>query len=304
MALGRGRVAHAQLITGPAGSGKGLFAEALACAQVCAQRGGAGQPCGECGPCRLVLAGEHPDLHWTPADGKLGIDEAREIGHAASLAAHSASCLIFVLEACERLTDLAAGALLKTLEEPAGPTLFLLLTEHPEQIEPTLRSRCLTIRLRPVAPTALADWLRAARPDLSPERCDALARRSRGLPGLALAAADAPADGAADADAAALRTASPAAAARAAIELAQRGVAPEAALELLRDAWLRQRGWAEAVPPVSRAGAEALAALAGGWSARTLAAAGQACLDAQEAAEMNVNATLNWQVLLERLRRL
>jgi hypothetical protein len=305
--VGRGRVAHAQIIAGPRGSGKGLFAETLARAQFCTALDRGGMPCGSCVPCRLAAAGTHPDLHWHAADGKLGIDEARDIGRAAALAPYEAECSVFVVEGCERLTGPAAGALLKTLEEPVGPVLFLLLTEHPDQVEATLRSRCVHVRLRPVAAPRIAAWLAEVRPDLSPERVREVATACRGLPGVALdLAADAGQDssGAGDAVVRALGASGAGPVARAAAELATGGASPERAFALLRDEWLAGRGLLGGIQPAGDAPADALPTICAAWPAGTLARAGWACLEASEAGDANVNAALNWSVLLERLRRL
>ncbi len=301
-ALRRGRVAHAHLIVGPAGSGKGTLAERIACAQLCTDRRDEGGPCGICRSCVLAAKGLHPDLHWVGREGRLGIDDARALSRAAVLAPHSAPCSAYVVEACERLTGPAAAALLKTLEDPVGPVLFLLLAEHPDQVEPTLRSRCLQVRMRPVAPQALNQWLGEVRPDVpEPLRAEA-ARRSQGWLGQALSLLDTPPD---ETTASLLRTGltakSPAQIIEAAIALAAGGLSPEAPIAVLRDAWMLRHDLSERVTSASALSPQQLTELAGAVP-EDFAALLAAAIESRAAEDANVNASLNWQVLLHRLR--
>jgi DNA polymerase-3 subunit delta' len=308
--LRRGRVAHALLLAGPPGSGRGRLAEIVACAVVCADPGHDGLPCGRCGPCRRVLAGTHPDVRWVGPEGRLGIEEARALGRAAALAPQG-GCSVFVVEACERLTGPAAGALLKVLEDPPGPTLFLLITEHPDQVEPTLRSRCLQLRLRPVPAPDIAAWLAAVRPEVPEDRRLRAAWACGGRPGeaLRLCEADAGSEQAPDAQpgrlvATALLARTPGEVVAGAAALAAAGCTPEQALAVLRDAWVCALGLADRVACLAGVPEAVLLPLARAYPVERAGAVGEAAWEAQAAREANVQAAPNWQVLLTRLRRL
>ena len=160
-ALASGRVAHAYLFEGPGGVGKALSARALAEALLC-EAGG----CGTCGVCQRVREGKHPDVRvFAPRDEgnrNLPVEVVRtDIVPFARFAPFEAraACLIFP-EADVSFPELhpeAANALLKTLEEPRANLTFVLLSERPERLLPTLRSRSQTVRFGPLP----SDTLRA-----------------------------------------------------------------------------------------------------------------------------------------------
>ena len=312
----RGRVAQAWLIAGPAGVGKRTAARAMVGAQLCTAPHADGSPCGRCAACAALLAGRHPDVHWTDAQGKLGVDEARAMGRAAALRP-DAAVSAFVVEACERLTGFAAAALLKTLEDPPGPALFLFLTEHPDRLEPTLRSRCQILRLRPLPLPDLAAWLRSgAAPTPSAEEADAVALASGGIVGRALgllrpsgtsaaASGDPPDPSPGAALEAALAASTLGEALTAAARLAEGRTPAEEMLAVLRDLFLVKRRLLQpAGGPAGALRADALASLAPSWSDKALWAACQACAEATEASAFRVNALLNWERLLLYLQQL
>jgi DNA polymerase III subunit delta' len=157
-ALASGRVAHAYLFEGPGGVGKALAARALAQALLC-EAGG----CGTCGVCQRVREGKHPDVRvFAREEGNrnLPVEVVRnEIGPFTRFAPFEAraACLIFP-EADVSFPDQhpeAANALLKTLEEPRANLTFVLLSERPERLLPTLRSRSQTVRFGPLPSDAL-----------------------------------------------------------------------------------------------------------------------------------------------------
>ena len=304
-ALDRRTPAQALLIIGAPGSGRGRFVEVLAQAAVCTARGSGGFPCGACAGCAAILAGTHPDLHWLGAEDHLGIDEIRQLRADASLRPVGA-CALFVLEHAERLTDQAAVALLKTLEDPPGPARFFLLAEHRDQVKPTLLSRCLPLRLRPVPVPLLVDWLARVRPDAPAEARERTARLSRGLPGRALAllgetlpppslAADALVEAAGARGAGAIVTQ--------AGNLARAGRLPQELLVLCRDACARAAGALPPGAPGLSGTPEEAAGILGMADPGAFAEFGWICLEAARAQDANVNAVLNWQVLLSELQR-
>jgi DNA polymerase-3 subunit delta' len=156
-ALATGQVAHAYLFEGPSGVGKRLAARALAEALLCEVKPGEG--CGECNACVRVRADKHPDVRvFAPREEgnrNLPVEVVRnDIVPFARFAPFEAraACLIFP-EADVSFPEMhpeAANALLKTLEEPRKSITFVLLSERPERLLSTIRSRCQTVRFAPL----------------------------------------------------------------------------------------------------------------------------------------------------------
>jgi DNA polymerase III subunit delta' len=151
------RVAHAYLFNGPSGVGKRAaalaFAQALNCEHVTQPPTPNPQPlespqdgCGVCRACRNIANGLHPDVQVIEPDGAtIKIEQIRTIEADAILAPYEARWKLFILDGAERMTEQAANALLKTLEEPAKDTVFILLTGTVSALLPTIASRCQTV---------------------------------------------------------------------------------------------------------------------------------------------------------------
>ena len=185
-ALSRGRLPHALLFTGPAGIGKFLFAERFAARLACT---GDGPPCGECAACRQVAAGSHPDVHVVrllAGKKEIGIDLIRRLKRFAQTAAVSAGRKIAIVDEAERLSIAAQNALLKTLEEPPGQALLILVAASPGALLPTVRSRCQRIVFRPLSTSEVCDVL--VERGIDAEEAQVLARHADGSPGRALEA--------------------------------------------------------------------------------------------------------------------
>lgn|GEM_PF-5463576 len=306
--LRRGRVAQAQLIVGPPDAGVAAFAEVVAMAQFCERPASDGLPCGACRGCEGVLRRTHPDVHWTTAEGRLGIDEARAIVASTHMRPVAGVASVFVVEGCERLTGPAAAALLKTLEDPPGPALFLFLASSPEQLEPTLRSRCLPVRLRPMPGPELAAWLLHQRTDLTEDQARVISQRSDGWPLRALALAerrsDAAEPGPAQALVSGLLSRTPGEAVAAAAALSTAGVSPALALAAVRDALVHGHGLSSQLGPASVLEWRQIEDLIVACPPSVWARAIPDCLSAVEAADANVNSLLNWHILFIRLQRL
>lgn len=137
-----GKIPHALMFVGP---GQALAADAAKrfSALLFCKASEKLRPCGECDSCQLLSAGNHPDSRWvTPEDsGAIKIDSIRAMTREASLKPYRESRKVFVIERAESMNEHAQNALLKTLEEPPGPSHFILLTENPEALLPTVRSR-------------------------------------------------------------------------------------------------------------------------------------------------------------------
>lgn len=150
-----GSMTHAWLITGPPGSGRSVAALCFAAALQCTGDGVPG--CGRCRACTTTMAGTHADVRRIVPEGlSIGVDEMRAIVATASRRPSVGRWQIVVIEDADRLTEGAANALLKVVEEPPRSTVFLLCAPSvdPEDIAITLRSRCRHVAL--VTPTAEA----------------------------------------------------------------------------------------------------------------------------------------------------
>lgn len=139
--------AHAYLLHGPQGIGKQDLAQFFAVFLLCQQPSAAGA-CGQCKACHLWAAGSHPDVFvLEPATDKktVGVDDVRElIGFVNKTAQLGGRKVVLIAEPpVEDMTLAASNALLKSLEEPAGNTVLLLLSDQPSRLLPTIKSRCV-----------------------------------------------------------------------------------------------------------------------------------------------------------------
>ena len=157
-----GRRPHALLIRGPAGVGKRQLADLITNSLLC-ETSTAALPCGDCRSCRLLHGGVHPDrLVVAPAaPGKaVLVDQIRRLPGFLSLKSQYGAPKVAILPEADRMNVFAANSLLKTLEEPPGDSLLLLVAALPSRLPATIRSRCQSLHVpQPDRPTAL-EWLR------------------------------------------------------------------------------------------------------------------------------------------------
>jgi DNA polymerase-3 subunit delta' len=161
VAVNAGAMTHSWLITGPPGSGRSVAAVCFAAALQCTSDGVPG--CGHCRACTTTMAGTHADVRRiTPEGLSIGVDEMRAIVATASRRPSTGRWQVVVIEDADRLTEGAANALLKVVEEPPPSTVFLLCAPSvdPEDIAITLRSRCRHVALVTPAVEAIAVVLR------------------------------------------------------------------------------------------------------------------------------------------------
>ena len=147
------RLPHALLLSGHAGTGKALFAEALAAYLLCAQPV-EGQACGCCKGCHLRMAGSHPDIIRVEPESKsrvIKVDQIRALKEFCAKTSQLSGYKVIILRPADALNISAANALLKDLEEPRPNTVFILVSDQPSQIVATIRSRCHQLTLS--APT-------------------------------------------------------------------------------------------------------------------------------------------------------
>jgi DNA polymerase-3 subunit delta' len=135
------RVTHAWLFTGPPGIGKLHTARVFAAALNCPSGGD-----GTCDTCRRILRGVHPDVHVIVPEGdNLLVEDVRAVREEASRTHHEAPTAVFILDEADRLTEAAANALLKVLEEPPPGVVFVLVARSPEALVDTVPSRARTL---------------------------------------------------------------------------------------------------------------------------------------------------------------
>ena len=158
-ALANKTLAHAYLFSGGEGIGKKMTALALATAVNCRNAGSSGG-CGECPSCRMVAALTHPDVHILAADGdEIKIDQVRQTQADLALKPFEGAKKILIVDGAESMNPSSANAFLKTLEEPPGETLIVLISPLPQSLLPTIRSRCQEIRFLPLPRPILAQAL-------------------------------------------------------------------------------------------------------------------------------------------------
>ncbi|HET7350572.1 MAG TPA: DNA polymerase III subunit delta' [Marmoricola sp.] len=179
-----GEMTHAWLFTGPPGSGRSNTAIAFAAALQCEQGG-----CGECASCHQVSVGSHPDVSVTRTEKlSIGVDEVRELVRSSALSPVGRRWQVMVVEDADRLTDQAANALLKAIEEPTERTVWLLCAPTVEDVLPTIRSRTRLVVLSTPSVADVTDFLVRSE-GLPVETASYAARASQGHIGRARALA-------------------------------------------------------------------------------------------------------------------
>lgn len=184
--VGKGH--HALLLHALPGMGDDALIYALTRWLMCSRPEG-NKSCGRCHSCQLMQAGTHPDYTvLMPEKGKstLGIDAVREVSEKLYAHARMGGAKVVWLPDAGQLTEAAANALLKTLEEPAANSWFFLGCREPQRLPATLRSRCFYWYLAPPDETFAIAWLAREIQASDEARCAAL-RLSAGAPAAALA---------------------------------------------------------------------------------------------------------------------
>ncbi|AYC33398.1 DNA polymerase III subunit delta' [Pseudomonas cavernae] len=181
---GRSQHAHAYLLHGPAGIGKRALAERLMARLLCRSPAGL-EACGQCKACLLLAAGTHPDnfiLEPEEADKAIKVDQVRELVSFVVQTAQLGGRKVVLVEPVEAMNLNAANALLKSLEEPSGDTVLLLISHQPSRVLPTVKSRCVQ-QTCPLPGEAMSlAWLAHALPESSQDECRELLTLAAGSP--------------------------------------------------------------------------------------------------------------------------
>ncbi len=180
--VGQGRISHFYLISGPAGSGKQTLAQLLSAAILCK---GAEKPCLSCSACRKVLSAAHPDCITVtdPEHKTVAVKIVRDARADMYIMPNEGSRKIYIFP--QELGVEGQNALLKILEEPPEYGVFMLLSDNPEKLLPTVRSRCTELRLLPLNEAVLKKALQQEFPDAEVETLAAAIQRSGGYLGQA-----------------------------------------------------------------------------------------------------------------------
>ncbi|WP_313259809.1 DNA polymerase III subunit delta' [Lacrimispora sp.] len=159
-AIESNHVSHAYILTGEAGMGRKSLANAFAMTLLCEK--GKNEPCMQCHACKQVMSGNHPDLIYLTHEkpGSIGVDDIREQIHdTIMIRPYSSYYKIYIVDEAEKMTVQAQNALLKTIEEPPAYAVIMLLTTNQEAFLPTILSRCVQLKLKPLQDSVVKSYL-------------------------------------------------------------------------------------------------------------------------------------------------
>lgn len=184
-ALAKGQLSHCYLISGPEGAGKRTLAKLLAAAMQCTATK---KPCYRCPQCRKALDGMHPDIITVDDPEKKGVSVklVREACADLYIRPNEGAKKIYIFPRAQELNPQGQNALLKCIEEPPAYGVFFLLTDNASRLLPTIRSRCVELRMAPLSNAQLLSELQKRLPDADAQTLRGAVLRSGGYLGQAL----------------------------------------------------------------------------------------------------------------------
>lgn len=178
-------VSHAYILNGERGSGKRLLANLFAMSLQCQNRAEDGEACGKCQSCKQARSGNQPDIikvtHEKP--NTISVDDIRtQINNDIVIKPYSSKYKIYIIPEADLMSAQAQNALLKTIEEPPEYAVIMLLTENAEALLPTIRSRCVMMKLRNIKDQLVKKYLMEQMeiPDYKADVCVAFAQGNMG----------------------------------------------------------------------------------------------------------------------------
>lgn len=184
-AVKAGKVSHAYILNGEKGSGKKLLASLFSMSLQCRDREEDGDACGRCQSCKQAVNNNQPDIinvtHEKP--NTISIDDIREqVNQDITIKPYSSRYKIYIIADADMMTVQAQNAILKTVEEPPGYAVIMLLTENAETLLPTIRSRCVMLKLRNIKDQLVKKYLMEQMqiPDYKADVCVAFAQGNMG----------------------------------------------------------------------------------------------------------------------------
>jgi len=185
-AIRMGKVSHAYIIQGEAGSGKKLLADTFATTLQC-EEGGI-EPCGHCQSCKQAVSGNHPDIRRvTHEKASISVDDIRlQLNNDILVKPYSRPYKVYIIDEAEKMTEQAQNAMLKTIEEPPEYAVIILLTVNAKLLLPTILSRCILLNVRPVARGQITRLL-TERHGIASFMAEVAADFADGVPGKAIA---------------------------------------------------------------------------------------------------------------------
>lgn len=154
------KISHAYILAGEEGMGRKTLAKAFAMTLLCERSNR--EPCMECHACKQAMSGNHPDVIWVSHEkpNSIGVDDIRlQINDTIFIKPYSSAYKIYIVDEAEKMTVQAQNALLKTIEEPPAYVIIILITTNQEAFLPTILSRCIQLKLKPLRNHVVSEYL-------------------------------------------------------------------------------------------------------------------------------------------------
>lgn len=155
------KISHAYILNGERGMGKKMMAGAFAMTVQCQE--GKDEPCMRCHSCKQFMSGNNPDIRWVTHEkpSSISVEDIRtQVNNDIIIRPYEYKRKIYIIDEAEKMTTASQNALLKTIEEPPGYAVILLLTSNKEMLLQTILSRCVVMDMRPVENEIIVDYLK------------------------------------------------------------------------------------------------------------------------------------------------